>query len=142
MTAVMTTLATMLQEVILGDQNTQFSWFACSAQLLKLQSWSCRADAMRKELEAAADAACTFAPHLNIEKTNRLLWKSLSAPVASPSSQSRTVEHQRISAVITTGMLARRPSSHVCLTSMHHMKGLCKCPGRLLDSLQTALLFV
>ena len=53
----------------------------------------CRSNALRRDLDAAADAACTFTPRLNTETTNKLLWKSLSAPDASNPGRRRETLH-------------------------------------------------
>lgn len=59
---------------------------------------------MRRELEAAASADCTFTPRLNTEKTNKLLWKSLSSPSTMPLPEERRTLQEEAPAVTPRGV--------------------------------------
>ena len=58
--------------------------------LIKASPWyACRAEAMRRELDASVDATCTFTPRLNTKATNKILFKSLSSSSTSGTSPTR-----------------------------------------------------
>lgn len=59
---------------------------------------------MRRELEAAASADCTFTPRLNTEKTNKLLWQSLSSPSTMPLPEERRMLQEEPPAVNPRGV--------------------------------------